>query len=701
MELGVPVRRRPPRRPRARPRGRPQPPPDHPRRRQRDRPPDPARAVGARPSSTPAIEVLEGHRAAGDPRQAAASRLEDGRDLTARATILATGGAAALWSRTTNPPGSFGSGLLLGRAARARMLADLEFTQFHPTAVVGLKGREGFLISEAVRGEGATLHGPDGERFVDELDPRDAVARAIFNLLQRTGAKSVGLDMTMVDPGRFPNIVAALQEAGLDPTTAARPDRPRQPLRDGRDRHRPRRARDRRRAPLRRRRVRLHRPARRQPARVELAQRVLRVRPPRGARRASTSRRRASRAVRRRRRSRRRRARPARPSGRSPAWSATRRTSTTLADDPYPLARLVAASRAGARTRRAARTPAPSSRSSTRARRAPHDPRPRQRHPALRAVALLIDWGGVLTTSMMGSFDAFGAPRGLSDVRTAFREDPTLARRLDRARDRRDRHRRRSKRRLGAALGVDPHGPRAAGSRTRSRPDDEMLDAVTALPRPRHPHRAGLELVARGRLRRRRPVRRRSCSPERSASASPTRGSTTSPLERLGVAADRCVFVDDLGGNLKPAKALGMTTIRHDRGSDHDPPARTPTFAVESFLTRSQQTRRSSFRVCGKHSRTGPRKGTAAGEGSPGETAMYHFSRSIYRELAPDIIEDRGARRDHEPRARPALVRALRRAARHGLALLRQADEDAVQRHPDLLPDVGAAAGLQDRAIAT
>ena len=106
--------------------------------------------------------------------------LDDGRAIGARATILATGGAAALWSRTTNPPGSFGSGLLLARAAGAT-LADLEFTQFHPTAVVGLKGREGFLISEAVRGEGATLHGADGERFVDELAPRDAVARAIFN----------------------------------------------------------------------------------------------------------------------------------------------------------------------------------------------------------------------------------------------------------------------------------------------------------------------------------------------------------------------------------------------------------------------------------------------------------------------------------------------------------------------------------------
>ncbi|HEX4359200.1 MAG TPA: FAD-binding protein, partial [Pseudonocardia sp.] len=122
-----------------------------------------------------------------------------------------------LWSRTTNPPGSFGSGLVLARNAGAA-LADLEFTQFHPTAVTGIKGREGFLISEAVRGEGATLHGPDGERFVDELAPRDAVARAIFNLLRETGTTAVELDMTMIDRGRFPNIVEALQQAGLDPT---------------------------------------------------------------------------------------------------------------------------------------------------------------------------------------------------------------------------------------------------------------------------------------------------------------------------------------------------------------------------------------------------------------------------------------------------------------------------------------------------
>ena len=160
------------------------------------------------------IEVLEGRRAA--RLHPGGLVLDDGRPLGARATILATGGAAALWSRTTNPPGSFGSGLLLARDAGAA-LADLEFAQFHPTAVVGLPGREGFLISEAVRGEGATLHRADGERFVDELAPRDAVARAIFNELARSGEPAVGLDMRGVDPGRFPNVVAALRDAGLDP----------------------------------------------------------------------------------------------------------------------------------------------------------------------------------------------------------------------------------------------------------------------------------------------------------------------------------------------------------------------------------------------------------------------------------------------------------------------------------------------------
>jgi L-aspartate oxidase len=92
--------------------------------------------------------------------------------------------------------------------------------------VVGIQGREGFLITEAIRGEGATLHDANGERFVEELAPRDEVARAIFRTLRAQGAASVSLDMRHVDPGRFPNVVAALREAGLDPATELVPVAP-------------------------------------------------------------------------------------------------------------------------------------------------------------------------------------------------------------------------------------------------------------------------------------------------------------------------------------------------------------------------------------------------------------------------------------------------------------------------------------------
>ena len=175
------------------------------------------------------IDVLEGSRVrallpAADGRIHGVAT-DDGRTIAARAVILASGGAAALWRRTTNPPGSYGSGLMLARAAGAE-LADLEFVQFHPTAVVGVKGREGFLVTEAIRGEGATLHDAAGERFVDELEPRDAVAKAIHKLLVETGAPAVYLDMTAIDPARFPNVVDALREAGVDPATERIPVSP-------------------------------------------------------------------------------------------------------------------------------------------------------------------------------------------------------------------------------------------------------------------------------------------------------------------------------------------------------------------------------------------------------------------------------------------------------------------------------------------
>ena len=182
------------------------------------------RALSALAATHERVRVLE-------PLAATAIATDDGRcagltlhsregarlALSARAVILATGGMAALWERTTNPRGALGSGLSLASAAGAE-LADLEFMQFHPTALRLDGPRDGFLVTEAVRGEGALLFDHQGERFVDELAPRDEVALAIHTELERTGEPAVWLDMRAVDVERFPNIAAALAEVGLDPT---------------------------------------------------------------------------------------------------------------------------------------------------------------------------------------------------------------------------------------------------------------------------------------------------------------------------------------------------------------------------------------------------------------------------------------------------------------------------------------------------
>jgi L-aspartate oxidase len=165
------------------------------------------------------VEVLEGRRATSllvEDGRCVGVQLDDGRQIAAGATVLATGGSAALWSRTTNPPGAVGGGLLLAIAAGAE-LADLELVQFHPTAVAAANGGDGFLVTEAIRGEGARLLDASGERFVDELAPRDEVARAVQRQMALTGASSVGLDMRDVDPALFPNVVEALRRAGIDP----------------------------------------------------------------------------------------------------------------------------------------------------------------------------------------------------------------------------------------------------------------------------------------------------------------------------------------------------------------------------------------------------------------------------------------------------------------------------------------------------
>jgi L-aspartate oxidase len=197
------------------------------------------RQLSALAAENERIAVFEGRRTVriltGDGR-ASAVELDDGTVIGARAVVLATGGAAALWARTTNPPGAIGGGLLLAYAAGAQ-LADLELMQFHPTAVVGKPddaaaaqngeagrrarglptGADGFLVTEAVRGEGARLLDARGERFVDELAPRDEVARAVQRQIDAAGGTSVGLDMRDVDPALFPNVVTALRRAGIDP----------------------------------------------------------------------------------------------------------------------------------------------------------------------------------------------------------------------------------------------------------------------------------------------------------------------------------------------------------------------------------------------------------------------------------------------------------------------------------------------------
>ncbi|MGH3008789.1 MAG: L-aspartate oxidase [Gaiellaceae bacterium] len=146
----------------------------------------------------PRIRIEESHRVASLAR------------FRGAAVVLATGGYAALWSRTTNPRGATGEGLLLAHAAGAA-LADLEFVQFHPTALRDGNGHDGFLLSEALRGAGATLLDGEGERFVDELAPRDVVARAIA---ARGGTR---LDLREIERDRYPTLMATLEQAGYAP----------------------------------------------------------------------------------------------------------------------------------------------------------------------------------------------------------------------------------------------------------------------------------------------------------------------------------------------------------------------------------------------------------------------------------------------------------------------------------------------------
>ncbi|HEX6417604.1 MAG TPA: FAD-binding protein [Acidimicrobiales bacterium] len=138
-------------------------------------------------------------------------------EVRARNVLVATGGAGQLFAVTTNPPESTGDGIAMALRAGAAV-ADLEFMQFHPTALHH-PAMPRPLLSEALRGHGALLRDPRGERFVDEMLPRDRVSRAITAVLAEQGAEHVWLDATGLErfADRFPTIAAALAEAGLDP----------------------------------------------------------------------------------------------------------------------------------------------------------------------------------------------------------------------------------------------------------------------------------------------------------------------------------------------------------------------------------------------------------------------------------------------------------------------------------------------------
>jgi L-aspartate oxidase len=143
--------------------------------------------------------------------------LTNGEPIGAAATVIATGGAAALWRRTSNPRGAIGAGAVMAAAAGAD-LADLEFCQFHPTALELPGNRfDGMLITEAVRGEGAALLDASGRRFTDELAPRDAVTAAVLDRIEADGGSPVRLDLREIDPQRFRGVFSSLREAGIDP----------------------------------------------------------------------------------------------------------------------------------------------------------------------------------------------------------------------------------------------------------------------------------------------------------------------------------------------------------------------------------------------------------------------------------------------------------------------------------------------------
>lgn len=166
---------------------------------------------------------------------AVVARSDRGKFLVwAKEVILASGGCGMVYRETTNPPVATGDGMAAAYRAGAQ-LRDMEFMQFHPT-VLYVAGSARYLISEAVRGEGAYLRDVSGDRFMPaadpraELAPRDVVARAIFRTMERTQHPNVYLDLVHLDPAmvlrRFPGINRVCRGFGLDITKERIPVRP-------------------------------------------------------------------------------------------------------------------------------------------------------------------------------------------------------------------------------------------------------------------------------------------------------------------------------------------------------------------------------------------------------------------------------------------------------------------------------------------
>ncbi len=146
--------------------------------------------------------------------------------ITASNVLLAAGGAGQLFALTTNPPAATGDGIAMALAAGA-VVADIEFTQFHPTALA-TNAMPRPLLSEALRGHGALLRDHAGEQFVDELLPRDIVSRAVMSKMLEADVDHMFLDARPIADfaDRFPTIMSSLAAVGLDPAVDLLPIAP-------------------------------------------------------------------------------------------------------------------------------------------------------------------------------------------------------------------------------------------------------------------------------------------------------------------------------------------------------------------------------------------------------------------------------------------------------------------------------------------